>query len=219
MKACPGDGSGQPSRSALARELCERESWRGPSGRLCCASARKLLPKLAASLGVLLPAPEARLEGADRRAESGYPDRALACGLSALGEVSLDPVPDGERRTWESMVESHHPKGCSPFIPPQLTRISGRGKSCLMRIGTRQLRPDTSAWLKGALESGVCTRSSLATELCERENWRNPLGAPCLASARTALPKLAAKLGLALPEALPMGGATAASRAAPPHIN
>ncbi len=78
------------------------------------------------------------------------------------------------------------------------------------------MRPDTSAWLKGALESGVCTRSSLATELCERENWRNPLGAPCLASARTALPKLAAKLGLALPEALPMGGATAASRAAPP---
>ncbi|MCY4462399.1 MAG: hypothetical protein OXC26_18705, partial [Albidovulum sp.] len=79
-----------------------------------------------------------------------------------------------------------------------------------MRIGTRQLRPETSAWLKGALESGGCTRSSLASELCERENWRNPLGAPCLASARTALPKLAAKLGLALPEALPMGGATAA---------
>ena len=78
------------------------------------------------------------------------------------------------------------------------------------------MRPETSAWLKGALESGGCTRSSLASELCERENWRNPLGAPCLASARTALPKLAAKLGLALPEALPMGGATAASRAAPP---
>ncbi len=78
------------------------------------------------------------------------------------------------------------------------------------------MSPDTIAWLKGALESGGCTRSSLATELCERENWRNPLGAPCLASARTALPKLAAKLGLALPEALPRGGATAASRAAPP---
>ncbi|MCY4459939.1 MAG: hypothetical protein OXC26_05995, partial [Albidovulum sp.] len=112
-EACPGDGSGRLSRSALARELCERESWRGPSGRLCCASARKLLPKLAASLGVPLPAPEARLEGGHRRAEADYPDKALACGLSALGEVSLDPVPDGERRSWESMVESHHPKGCS----------------------------------------------------------------------------------------------------------
>ncbi|MCY4458986.1 MAG: hypothetical protein OXC26_01080 [Albidovulum sp.] len=31
----------------------------------------------------------------------------------ALGEVSLDPVPDGERRSWESTVESHHPKGWS----------------------------------------------------------------------------------------------------------
>ena len=77
-----------------------------------------------------------------------------------------------------------------------------------MRIGTRQLRPDTAAWLKGGLESGVCTRGSLATELCARENWRNPLGAPCLSSARTALPKLAAKLGLVLPEARPMAAAT-----------
>ena len=83
-----------------------------PVGRLCCASARKILPKLAASL----PLPEVRLEGAHRRAETGYPDRALACGLSDLGEVSLDLVPDGERRSWESMVESHHPKGwsCAP---------------------------------------------------------------------------------------------------------
>ncbi|MCY4458981.1 MAG: hypothetical protein OXC26_01055 [Albidovulum sp.] len=85
--------------------------WRGPGGRLCCASARKLLPKLAASLGVPLPEPEARPEGAQRRAEAGYPDSTLACGLSALGEVSLDPVPDSERRSWESMVENHHPKG------------------------------------------------------------------------------------------------------------
>ncbi len=85
-----------------------------------------------------------------------------------------------------------------------------------MRIGTRQFRPDAAEWLKGGLESGGCTRCSLATELCERENWRNPLGAPCFASAWTAPPKLAAKQGLALPEALPMAAATAASRAVPP---
>ncbi len=29
-EACAGDGSGRPSRAALTRELCERESWRGP---------------------------------------------------------------------------------------------------------------------------------------------------------------------------------------------
>ena len=124
-EACAGDGSGRPSRSALARELCERESWRGPGGRLCCASARKLLPKLATSLGVTLPEPEARPEGAHRCAEAGYPDMALACGLSALGEVSLDLVPDGERRSWESMVESHHPKGWTArtsFRPPARAR-------------------------------------------------------------------------------------------------
>ena len=74
------------------------------------------------------------------------------------------------------------------------------------------MRPDTSAWLKGDLESGGCTRSSLATELCKRENWRNLLRALCLGSARTAMPKL----GLALPEPLPIAAAIAASRADPP---
>ena len=60
---------------------------------------------------------------------------------------------------------------------------------------------------EGDLESGGCTRGSLPNELCERANT------VATRSARTALPKL----GLALPESLPMGGgATAASRAVPP---
>ena len=109
--ACLGKGSGRPSRSAMASELCERENWRGAGGGLCGASARKLLPKLAESPGAELPAPGAQPSRSHCRPEAGYPDKALACGLVALGEVSVDPVPEGERRGWESMVESHHPKG------------------------------------------------------------------------------------------------------------
>lgn len=85
-----------------------------------------------------------------------------------------------------------------------------------MRIGLRRFSPRTSAWLREAVEAEGCTRSSLSRELCERENWRNPLGEPCLASARAALPKMAAALGLALPEARATGFAAAASKAVRP---
>ena len=84
-----------------------------------------------------------------------------------------------------------------------------------MRIGLRQFSLDTIAWLKMAVEAGDCTRSSLARELCDRENWHNALGHACLASARAALPKLAASLELTLPEPRAMGGVTAESQAVP----
>ena len=89
--ACLGKVSGRPSRSAMASELCERENWRGAGGGLCSASARKLPPKLAESPGAELPAPGAQPSCSHCRPESGYPDKALACGLAALGEVSVNP--------------------------------------------------------------------------------------------------------------------------------
>ncbi len=81
-----------------------------------------------------------------------------------------------------------------------------------MRIGLRQYTPETVDWLKATLAAGDCTRTSLARELCEREDWRNAKGEPCLASARAVLPKLAAALKLPLPAARPMGGIRAESR-------
>lgn len=110
-EACRDDGPERLSRSAMAREFCRIEKWRDASGEPCRASAQKLLPKLALSLGVSLPEPGSRPGGSHRRPETDFPDKALACGLAALGEVSVEPVPEGERRSWESMVESHHPLG------------------------------------------------------------------------------------------------------------
>ena len=43
------------SRAGLARELCERDGWRNPRGKLCAASARKALPRLAKLGGVAGP--------------------------------------------------------------------------------------------------------------------------------------------------------------------
>ena len=42
----------------------------------------------------------------------------------------------------------------------------------------------------------------MARELCARDQWNNARGKPCAASARKALPQLAAQLGLALPAAV-----------------
>ena len=78
-----------------------------------------------------------------------------------------------------------------------------------MRIGLRHYTAATVDWLKAALGAGDCTRTSLARELCEREDWRNAKGNLCLASARAVLPKLSSALGLPLPEARPMGSISA----------
>jgi len=48
-------GGGELTRAALARGLCGREDWRGPTGRPCPASARGMLPRLAGTLGARLP--------------------------------------------------------------------------------------------------------------------------------------------------------------------
>ncbi len=56
-----------------------------------------------------------------------------------------------------------------------------------MQIGLRHLSAGTVEWLKGASGETDRTRHSLARELCERENRRNPRGVPCLAQASKAL--------------------------------
>ena len=70
-----------------------------------------------------------------------------------------------------------------------------------MRVGLRMLKPATVRWLRQALELGQLSRAALARELCARDQWNNARGKPCAASARKALPQLAAQLGLALPAA------------------
>ncbi len=96
--------------------------------------------------------------------------------------------------------------GAGPFNRTLLTQSF---RPCIpgsMRIGLRHYGDGTVDWLKARLEAGDGTRSSLARGPVGREGWRNARGEPCLASARAALPKLSAALGLPLPEARPMEG-------------
>ena len=83
---------------ALARGLCERESRLGQAGRLCLASARKILPKLAERLGARLPEAEALELDPRARPAPDFPDSSVACTLRELGALSLVPVADAEDR-------------------------------------------------------------------------------------------------------------------------
>ena len=70
-----------------------------------------------------------------------------------------------------------------------------------MQVGLRRFSPPTVEWFKAACAAGDRSRSSLARELCEREQWYDPMGRPCLGSARKVLAPLAAGAGVALPAA------------------
>ena len=65
------------------------------------------------------------------------------------------------------------------------------------------LKPESQEWLRDALLAGQLCRSELARGLCEIDDWVNPKGVPCAASARAALPALADQLQLTLPPSLP----------------
>ncbi len=107
--ACKG---GELTRAALARAPCERGSWRGPSGRPCLASARRMLPLLAEASGVHLPDAAAPSLDVHMRPPSDFPDSPVACAPCDPGALSPDLVTDAaDRRRREAMVETRHPEG------------------------------------------------------------------------------------------------------------
>ena len=107
--ACNG---GELSRTALAHELCLKENWFGGIGKPCLASGRKLLPRLAAELGVRLPDAEAMEFAPHARPASDFADSSVSGSVRDLGALSLERVAaTAERRRWEAMIETHHPEG------------------------------------------------------------------------------------------------------------
>ncbi len=71
----------------------------------------------------------------------------------------------------------------------------------------RRFGAGIGVWLRTAVAEEGRTRGSLARGLCEVADWRNAKGKLCLASARRALPALAADLGVRLPAARPVPSA------------
>ncbi len=106
--------SGEHTRHALTRELCERTGWRNALGRLCLSAAAKALPALAERVGIELPPARAVPDPTVAPAvpAGDVPDTRVACALEEFGPVSLDPVgAAADRRLWEAMMEARHPLG------------------------------------------------------------------------------------------------------------
>ena len=104
--------SGDLSRTARAHEPCVQENRFGRVGRLCLASARKLLPHLAEQPRVGLPEAEAMEVAPHARPPPDFADGSVSCSIRELGPLSLARVASPEqRRRWEAMIETHHPEG------------------------------------------------------------------------------------------------------------
>ena len=70
-----------------------------------------------------------------------------------------------------------------------------------MQVGLRRFSPPTVEGFKAAHAAGDRSRASLAREPGEREQGYDPMGRPCLGSARKVPGRLAADAGVALPAA------------------
>ena len=100
------------SRSSLARGLCERLGWKGSSGALAVASARKVLPRLADKLGITLPAAGPGIPSGQAMARPSARACEVRCALEDLGAIRLVPVEEEmSRRRWEAMIDTWHPLG------------------------------------------------------------------------------------------------------------
>ena len=69
-----------------------------------------------------------------------------------------------------------------------------------MQVGLHQFKSHSIEWLLEAVHSGDHSRSSLARQLCEQEQWRNANGEYCITQAHGALVKISKRLGFALPQ-------------------
>ncbi len=112
--------------------------------------------------------------------------------------------------TLEPMARDASPRTCHYIL------VDSTGGPCYlirMQVGMRHFGEETVGWLRSAAAAGA-GRRSLAAGLCEREDWTNAAGAPCIASARLALPKIAERYGITLPQA---GSPVAPGRPLPEH--
>ena len=89
---------GDLTRTALAREPCEREKWYGRVGSLCLASAREFLPTLAERLDVRLP--EAEPVGGTGRVGRDHDRRCRAAHGAVPGRRG-----DAERHEEDELAE------------------------------------------------------------------------------------------------------------------
>lgn len=110
------------SRSGLAKAACTRLNWTDNLGRPKEMACRKALVQLERQGAIVLPAAR-RAQPAPRLAQAppaAWPE--VTAPLAELGTVELKPVRGGtdESRTWNALMDAHHPLRSGPLCGAQI---------------------------------------------------------------------------------------------------
>ncbi len=119
-------GEDSPSRSELARELCDRKALLDARGGRREVTGRVLLRRLERASRVSLPAPRSAIPRAQRSEGFDLPDGVVADGVEDLRDLhEIEVVPLSARDTlehaqWVSLMESRHDLGRGPLCGAQI---------------------------------------------------------------------------------------------------
>jgi len=110
------------SRYRLAREVCERLDWRDRRGRLKEMACRKQLLHLERRGKIVLPPARRAKPQRNRDAIPPAPTPQFKGTLAGLGKIELQVVDGGTAasRTWNGLMEAHHPLGSGPLCGAQI---------------------------------------------------------------------------------------------------
>ncbi len=126
LRALCADRTAYPTRSSIARALCEATSWRDQLGRLKEMSARVALLRMAAASLIELPPPRngnrnGRVARHLDAAQLSFGHAPFASSLAELGGIELRAVKGrSDSRTWNQLVAAHHYLGYVPLCGAQL---------------------------------------------------------------------------------------------------
>lgn len=114
------------SRRQLAEHLCQKLSWRGPSGRFQLMRARKCLAQWARCGRIKLPPagpgpPKGKAAFLSGPSHPDFP--RFQCSLAELGPIEIVLVPGGPSQLsgdWKQLLERYHYLGSGPLCGDQL---------------------------------------------------------------------------------------------------
>ena len=114
------------SRRKLAKHLCEKLDWRGPSGRLQEMSARKLLVRWERAAQIKLPParpapPKRRPQGWEHQPDPSFqPLNGVLTDLGPIEIVLISSCCSKESKEWNELLGRYHYLGAGPLCGDQL---------------------------------------------------------------------------------------------------
>ena len=139
-----------PTRSAVARALCEALDWRRPNGQWKDMSARQALLRMQADGLIILPAPQRRGGGSTTQREVTWtaasdPQPSITGFRGDLRDLRLVPTTDRhDFALWRELIARYHYLGYTPLTGARMHYLIEDGDRLLGAIGF-----GASAWALG----------------------------------------------------------------------